>query len=183
MESVLALRGAQTRISNVELEVHGGAERASVYADPDHLKQVLHNLIGNATQAIQAAHGSGTVRVRIERGDGSVELIVEDTGPGIAEDVRPKIFRPFFTTKEVGERTGLGLAVSLKLVRENGGELTAANWGRPAVEGGRPGEGGARLIASFPDEEKVSLDTLETSGAGEAADRWKSSIPASDTTR
>lgn len=150
VDSVVALRGPQIRLTNIALALETDGPAVHISADPDQLKQVLHNLIGNAAQAVQKAHGSGTIRILVKRVGGDVELVVEDTGPGISDDVLPRIFRPFFTTKQVGEGTGLGLAVSLKLVRENGGELRAENWGHPGVAGGSLGEGGARFIARFP---------------------------------
>lgn len=150
VDSVVTLRGPQIRLTNVALNVDTDTDASPIHADADQLKQVLHNLIGNASQAVQKAHGEGSIHVRVRDAGDHVELAVEDTGPGIPEDIRSKIFRPFFTTKSVGEGTGLGLAVSLKLVRENGGELSAENWGTPVSEGGALGEGGARFVARFP---------------------------------
>ncbi len=52
---------------------------------------------------------------------------VRDTGTGIAEDTLPRIFEPFYTTKEVGKGTGLGLAIAYGIVQEHGGQISAAN--------------------------------------------------------
>jgi len=90
----------------------------AVRADRDQILQVLHNLLRNAFEAV--GHG-GTVRVAA-RGDGA-ELVVavSDDGPGIAAGDLPRIFEPYFSTKQAG--TGLGLAISERIVREHGGRL------------------------------------------------------------
>ncbi len=88
------------------------------HADP--LRQVLINLLLNAAQALG---GQGRIRVSCRRLDGGVELLVEDSGPGVAAQMREKVFEPFFSTKKRGEGTGLGLSVCRKLAEEQGGNL------------------------------------------------------------
>ncbi len=88
------------------------------------LEQVLSNLILNGLQAMERG---GTVRVttRVENRADHPEacLVVEDQGHGISAADRPRIFDPFFTTKDVGEGTGLGLAVSYGIVRDHDGSI------------------------------------------------------------
>jgi signal transduction histidine kinase len=84
------------------------------------LNQVWTNIIDNA---VDAMHGSGTLRVRTSRDDGSVVVEIGDTGPGIPDDVQPHIFEPFFTTKGVGEGTGLGLDTVQRIVRKHQGSI------------------------------------------------------------
>ena len=91
-----------------------------VLADPDHIIQVLLNLVLNACQAMPEG---GTLTLRLcPKGD-RVELSVQDTGTGIPEDQVSKIFDPFFTTKAVGEGTGLGLTVVHGIILENNGTI------------------------------------------------------------
>jgi signal transduction histidine kinase len=91
-----------------------------ITADPAQLKQVLVNLVVNATQAMP--HG-GTLTVSTRSSGSSVFLSVEDTGNGMSEEVVEKAFLPFFTTKDVDEGTGLGLAVVHGIVTSHGGSI------------------------------------------------------------
>jgi two-component system NtrC family sensor kinase len=90
------------------------------------LGQVVLNLILNASQAMR---GSGTITISTRRcelegrADGGAELAVSDTGPGIAPDVLPRIFEPFFSTKGQAVGTGLGLSVSFGIVERHGGRI------------------------------------------------------------
>ncbi|EME17448.1 ATP-binding protein [Rhodococcus triatomae] len=84
------------------------------------LNQVWTNLIDNA---VGAMNGTGTLTVRTRAASDVVEVVIEDTGPGIPEDVRSRIFEPFFTTKAVGEGTGLGLDISWRIVDRHGGDI------------------------------------------------------------
>lgn len=106
-------------------------------AEPGPLAQVLVNLLLNACQAVG---GRGHVWVRVSLEDGAARVRVEDDGPGIASEVLPKLFTPFFTTKAPGQGTGLGLAVSRHLLGQFDGKLTAEN----------RAEGGARFVISLP---------------------------------
>ncbi len=90
--------------------------------DPDLRRQVLWNLVSNAFQAL---NGSGTLKVRTEFRHGEAAIHVVDSGPGIAPEVRDKIFTPFFTTKTKG--TGLGLFSCKLLLEQSGGRIGAAS--------------------------------------------------------
>jgi signal transduction histidine kinase len=92
-----------------------------IIADPGQLTQVLVNLIVNT---IQAMPEGGRLSVETLPGKRHVSLIVEDTGVGMSKDVVKKIFLPFFTTKEVDQGTGLGLAVVHGIVTSHGGSIS-----------------------------------------------------------
>jgi signal transduction histidine kinase len=93
-----------------------------VPAYPAELNQVWTNLIDNA---IQAMDGSGTLTIRTLREDNCARVEICDTGPGVPEELQLKIFQPFFTTKPVGQGTGLGLDISYRIVVErHGGDLS-----------------------------------------------------------
>lgn len=88
------------------------------------LQQVIFNLVNNACQAMEDA-GNLTLRTRLDECDESKTIFfdIEDTGPGIEEDILEHIFEPFFTTKDDGKGTGLGLSMSRSIVERFGGQL------------------------------------------------------------
>jgi two-component system sensor histidine kinase PilS (NtrC family) len=93
-----------------------------VRCDPDQLRQVLWNLIGNADAAIRTAgRENGVVAITAKVEAGAVRIDVDDDGPGVPEELRSRIFEPFFTTRSDG--TGLGLATSQQLMLQNGGTI------------------------------------------------------------
>lgn len=97
-----------------------GAGLPEIDADPVQIRQVVTNLVINAIQAIQ---DEGVITVRTCVDGGCVVLAVEDTGSGMAPEVLRRVFDPFFTTKDVGQGTGLGLAVVQGIVVGHGGSI------------------------------------------------------------
>jgi signal transduction histidine kinase len=91
-----------------------------IVADSVQLNQVLVNLVVNALQSMS---GAGRITVQTKFYDHNVCLVVEDTGPGMNKEVLDKIFVPFFTTKDVGHGTGLGLPVVHGIVTAHGGSI------------------------------------------------------------
>jgi signal transduction histidine kinase len=104
--------------SDVAIEVDIPSDLPAVDVDPMHLARVIDNLLTNAVQAI---HGKGVVRVKARMMDRFVGVEVSDSGPGVAAEHQTRIFEPLFTTKARG--IGLGLALSKSLVQANGGDL------------------------------------------------------------
>jgi signal transduction histidine kinase len=113
------------------------------------LEQVISNLMINALDAVHAH--SGKIRVQVaEDKNGMVQIDVADNGPGVADEDMPHIFDPFFSTKEIGAGTGLGLAVVYAMVTDAGG----------TVEVGRtPDLGGARFTVLLPVAGKPPLES------------------------
>jgi PAS domain S-box-containing protein len=105
--------------ANVRVETRFPESTPKVEIDAIQIGQVVLNLITNAVQAMETSGGALTITA--EPRDGSVRVAVEDSGTGVAEELRAKIFEPLFTTKARG--IGLGLAVSRSLAQANGGEL------------------------------------------------------------
>jgi two-component system sensor kinase FixL len=86
---------------------------------------VLHNLLGNACEATAAqAPGQRRVRLSVEAAPGTLLVEVDDSGPGIADEVAPRLFEPFVTTKPDG--MGLGLAISRSLLQAQSADLRLA---------------------------------------------------------
>lgn len=135
---VLHLLEPECRRRGVEPVVYTDGT-VNVAADPVAVDQILHNLLMNALQAMEAIDPSQrTLHLNLRR-DGSMgELVVADRGPGIAPDALPRLFEPFFTTREAG--LGLGLSLCETLAQGMEGSLTAAN---------RP-DGGALFTLRLP---------------------------------
>ena len=132
----LVFAGARREIP---VELAEDLSEHAVLGDPDHLVQVMVNLLQNAYDAVREKSG-GAVRVSARRSGAMVEILIDDDGPGISSDVHGRLFEPFATTKPPGEGTGLGLYTSYMLVTSMNGGI--------AIED-RP-EGGARAIVSLP---------------------------------
>ncbi len=94
----------------------------SITCSPSQVNQVLLNILNNAAQAMDKPRRRITVTTRRAGGD-AVAIDVEDNGRGIAADALPRIFDPFYTTKEVGKGTGLGLSIAYKIVSQHGGRI------------------------------------------------------------
>ncbi len=110
-----------------------------ITADPDRLRQVLHNLVINTRDAVStAANSEIRVATRHRAEDALVALSVRDNGPGFPRDILERVFEPYVTTKEKG--TGLGLAIVKRIVEEHGGTLWVEN----------PSEGGALVTIHLP---------------------------------
>jgi two-component system NtrC family sensor kinase len=109
----------------------------AVNVDPAQIHQVLINFVVNSIQAMQAG---GRLKVETFFEDGFIFLAVADTGCGMTEDVLKKIFIPFFTTKDVGEGTGLGLPVVHGIVTSHGGTVEVES---------QPGQG-TRFVVRLP---------------------------------
>jgi len=93
----------------------------AIVCSPSQINQVFLNLITNAVQAME--NGKGTITLATRSDGGGVAVEVTDNGKGIAPEVLPKIFDPFFSTKEIGKGTGLGLSISYKIVQQHGGRI------------------------------------------------------------
>ncbi len=107
------------RLKNISLELHLNLHETHCI-DVEALRQIIVN---TALNAIQAMPGGGSIRVSTALTYNWIVITVEDSGTGIDPAIMNRIFDPFFTTKEVGEGTGLGLAVTYSLVQQMGGTI------------------------------------------------------------
>jgi signal transduction histidine kinase len=128
LREVVTLLEPMAKKRSVNLELCVPDRMPDVLIDRAQIQQVVSNLIVNALQATQRA---GTVRVSAEPalpdGDasasGHIRLVVADNGTGMPPEVRARVFEPFFTTRPVGEGTGLGLSVAWGIINEHGGHI------------------------------------------------------------
>jgi len=114
VRETLALRAYEQRISNIDIIDALAAGLPQVFADGHQVQQVLLNLVINAEQAMLAAKGRGTIVVRTwhDADQESVILEINDDGRAFPTSCSRRSSTPFFTTKEVGKGTGLGLTVA-----------------------------------------------------------------------
>ncbi|MCC6552451.1 MAG: ATP-binding protein, partial [Polyangiaceae bacterium] len=126
VESAATLVRTQLRqwVDRFDLDLAEGLPR--VRMNSGRIEQVVINLLLNAGHAAGAA-AKGRVEVRTRLQDGFVHIAVEDSGPGVPEAIRERIFEPFFTTKAGEQGTGMGLAISQRIVDEHGGTLELAS--------------------------------------------------------
>lgn len=111
------------RKKHITVEFQAPETLPPVEGDSKLLAQVFSNLITNAEQAISAVHDQGTLKISLSPAGGRVSVAIADSGPGIPSEILGKIFDPFFTTKRPGGGTGLGLTISLAVIKEHGGRL------------------------------------------------------------
>jgi PAS domain S-box-containing protein len=149
LSRVLALRGPAFRAAGIDVIRRHEDGLPRVKGDPLLLQQAFLNIVLNAEQAIGEAGGRIETRTTLvdEQDALKVRVEIRDTGPGIPSAVLPRIFEPFYTTKEVGKGTGLGLAITYGIIQEHDGQILAAN---------HP-EGGAVFTVQLPVEKTGSI--------------------------
>ena len=150
-EEALALFAGRLSGITVQWDLEPGLP--TVLADPEAIRRAVANLIDNAAEAMQGSllrvlgiHSS------LSEDGGAVELCVSDTGHGLTDEIRERLFLPFYSTKHRG--TGLGLSIAAKIVQEHGGSLRA--------EGNIPK--GARFLLRLPLMEPLTEPSLEPGG-------------------
>jgi two-component system, NtrC family, sensor kinase len=141
---VISLMSKHASRCRVAVSFKPTAANAHVFADAEQVRQVWVNLTLNAFQAMPAG---GTLEVRVDASEAAVEVSFVDSGGGIPEELREKIFRPFFTTKHTG--TGLGLAICDRIVRDHGGSIDVVS---------APGEGSCFTVTLPRDTAAMQRD-------------------------
>lgn len=149
--SVCEVFTVQSTKKGVRIAFTPDEERPTVRLDIGKLEQIVSNLVINALDAV--AEGSGEIGLRINSATpGWVGLEVEDNGPGISAEIAPHLFDPFFSTKEVGAGTGLGLTVVYGIVTAAGGRVSVDT---------SPHLHGARFTVILPAGKTTSAGTEE----------------------
>jgi len=120
IENIILLVRNQTSFRNITIEKDLGSNIPEIMADTDQIQQVFINLILNASEAMSEG-GKLTIESKMEKNGDYIAIEFTDTGYGISEDNRRKIFDPFFTSKASG--TGLGLSISYGIIERHGGTI------------------------------------------------------------
>jgi two-component system, NtrC family, sensor kinase len=123
LESTLMLAKNMLKNSVEIIKEYGAIPKIS--CSPSQINQVFLNIVTNAVHAMpEDRKGSAAITLRTAReGNDMVRIEIQDNGSGIPKDVLPKIFDPFYTTKEIGKGTGMGLSISYKIIQEHGGKI------------------------------------------------------------
>ena len=144
VHNALLLFMARIRADDVTLVNDCTEGLAQAWCEPNRLEQVIVNLIGNALDAMRG-QPQRVLRLHTElvehEGVNRVQLMVDDTGPGLTPELQGRLFAPFFTTKPHGHGLGLGLAISRDIIRSFQGELRAEH----------RADGGARFTIELPE--------------------------------
>jgi two-component system, NtrC family, nitrogen regulation sensor histidine kinase NtrY len=152
VESALALFAG--RIQHIRVVKRLGSGIPPVLADPEALKRALANLIDNAAEAMQSSLlRELTIESGLIEGHTTAEIVVADTGHGLNDEMRERLFLPYFSTKQRG--TGLGLAIASKIIQEHSGAIRA--------EQNSPT--GARFIIELPLADAKSTHEAALAGA------------------
>jgi signal transduction histidine kinase len=126
--------------AEIEYRYRQTTDDARVYGDPAQLEQIVVNIIDNAIRAMQRVGQPRRLTLTLQSAAHYLELIIDDTGMGIDPGARARLFEPFFTTRQVGEGLGLGLAIVHTIVTQHHGTIHYEN--KPS--------GGARFTITLP---------------------------------
>ena len=139
VRNILLLFEFERKKTGTELVFHPLEPLEELYVDEIQIQQILVNLVKNGLDAIaDAGRRDGRVEIRVEQSGVEVRISVTDNGPGVPEELRPRLFESFFTTKPKG--VGLGLSICKNIAAAHGGTLRYQ----------QPSAGGSRFILSLP---------------------------------
>jgi len=122
-DEIMGLLGHDLRLNNIEFKKSFASNFPPIYADRRQIQEVLFNIIRNAAQAMEKDRKDGWIALSGAMDKGAVVIKIADNGSGIPQDKIGQIFNPFFTTKEPGKGTGLGLFIVKQVVERNKGTI------------------------------------------------------------
>ena len=127
IEQTLELKQHDFELSNIETVKNFQSDLPNCLIDRHQMSQVVLNILNNSEDALIAQQGRGKISINVESSTDHVTVEFRDNGPGIAPDVLNRIFEPFYTTKNPGEGTGMGLSICHGIVKQHGGEMWATS--------------------------------------------------------
>jgi PAS domain S-box-containing protein len=122
IHEALKLAAAGLRKASINLVLELDESLPQVYADIQLIEQVMLNLVTNATRILSKSHGKRDIRISTSRQQRDILMRVEDSGPGISQEMREKVFEPFFTTGSQG--MGIGLGICRRIIADHKGEIS-----------------------------------------------------------
>lgn len=158
IEQTLEMHEYNMKTNDIAVEKDFGIGIPDIVVDMYQLQQVIFNIINNAYQALLEYDRTRIFTVKTEMNNDALLITFHNTGLGISNEVIKKMFNPFFTTKEVGKGTGMGLSISYGIIKEHGGDIFATS---------KNGEGVTFLVKLPLMPEGGDLDNAETSEENE----------------
>jgi two-component system NtrC family sensor kinase len=146
IENTLSLIEAESETLHIKVQKEFDSVLPTVRGNESRLMRLFMSLMRNARAAMPDG-GVMSIHTSFDRDDGSVCVVVEDTGGGIPEENLRKIFDPFFTTRDPGKGIGLGLSIAYQIVKEHGGDISIES---------QEGEG-TRVSIMLPTEESKAV--------------------------
>jgi signal transduction histidine kinase len=143
---VVAMLNFEIKNRSVNVKLHLEKEMPDIFAHKNQLKGVWINLIMNALGAME--NQKGTLTISTSYRSQEYRVVFTDNGKGISPEHQEHIFEPFFTTKGAGKGTGLGLYVSLQIIKEHHGDMQFVT---------KPGKG-TKFIVTLPEAERTESD-------------------------
>ena len=125
IEATLKMRAYPLEHNNITVNTELDPALPSTMADATLLQQAFLNLVINAETAMKLAHGKGSLLIKTALISDTIQISFTDDGPGIAEANLAHLFDPFFSTRGVGQGTGLGLSVCYGIITEHNGQIYA----------------------------------------------------------
>lgn len=122
IDAVLTLLREPLRLNNITLNVYCEDTLPAILCNEIQIEQVLTNLLSNAKDALEHSPDK-RIEIHCQQQDQQVVISIEDTGEGIPDEVKHRVFDPFYTTKEVGKGTGLGLSICYSIIQDHQGEI------------------------------------------------------------
>jgi PAS domain S-box-containing protein len=126
--NALDLMGQLLQLAGVEVVMEFPEKCSKVLGHIIEMEQVVLNILANARDAMKSKESDSKITLKVSEHENNVHIVCRDNGSGILTESLTRIFEPFYTTKEVGEGTGLGLSVSYGIMLEMGGKILAENW-------------------------------------------------------
>jgi two-component system NtrC family sensor kinase len=125
IQRVADLHRFEFQIAQIKLVLNLSPSLPATHADPDQIQQLIINLVNNAIHALAEVHGpQRTIAITSsQKSADTLQLRIEDSGPGVPPELETRIFEPFFTTKAVGTGTGLGLSIAHSILSDHHGRI------------------------------------------------------------
>jgi PAS domain S-box-containing protein len=145
IKEALELSKTTLRKSGIDLETDLNASLPPLYIDEQMIEQAVMNLLSNAIEALKGDLAEKRLRVRSRKNNGYVIIDIADSGPGVPDTMRDKIFDPFYTTRSDG--SGIGLSLCQRLIADHGGNISisSSEWG------------GAEFSIRIPTEKRMAI--------------------------